>query len=113
MTDTNYVGGIVQILETPKQKNIKSNTINIQFRAKFSNAQIVYVNAWDDLANEVISSYKMNDYIIIEGYISFRNKQISELMIFKVKKVEITIFRVDPYLLKYDRLFIHGLDNET
>lgn len=34
MTDTNYIGCIVKILETPKQKIVKKNKTMTQFRVQ-------------------------------------------------------------------------------
>jgi hypothetical protein len=34
MSDTNYIGGIVKILETPKQKFLKNNILVTKFRVQ-------------------------------------------------------------------------------
>jgi len=108
MTDTNYIGGIVKIIETPKQKVISDNTISTKFRAQlpqFRNTTLVTLVFWGNLARDVKAYYKVNDYILIEGYISLRNndQQSTNLITKTSKKVEITVLKVYPFLLNYDR----------
>lgn len=102
MGDTNVVGGIVKILETPRYKNFNQNIPVIQFRVQFPqirNTSIVYLTFWGNLAHDVINFYKINDYILIEGYISLRKKITSSPIISKSKKVEITVLKVYPISL--------------
>jgi hypothetical protein len=106
MSDTNYIGGVIKILESPKQKILKNNILLTKFRAQIPqsrNSRIVTVTFWGNLARDVITYYKLNDYLIIEGYISVRDKKNSNLLTLKSKKVEITVLKVYPFLLKYDR----------
>ena len=80
MSDMNYIGAIVKILETPKQKFINSNTLVIKFRAQLPQVrqiQIVKLVIWGNLARAVLNYYKINDYILIEGYASIRENIIS------------------------------------
>jgi Single-strand binding protein family len=104
MGDTNLVSGIVRILETPKQKIFNSNAPITQFRVQFPqvrNTSIVYLTFWGNLARDVVNYYKINDYILIEGYISLRDKNNSNKIISKSKKVEITVLKVYPFVLGY------------
>ena len=73
MNDTNYISGIIKILEIPKEKILKNNIQSIKFRAQLpqmSTAKILTLTIWGNLANDVKNYYKINDYLIIEGYIS-------------------------------------------
>jgi len=104
MSDITYIEGIVKILETPKQKSLNSDITFVKFRAQltsFRKNQIVTIMFWGNLAQDIISYYKINQYLLIEGYPSFRNstklKQTS-------KRVEITGLRVYPFYLKTDNL---------
>jgi single-stranded DNA-binding protein len=102
MGDTNIVGGIVKILETPKQKILNLNIPVTKFRVQFPqfrNTSIVHLTFWGNLARDVANSYQINDYILIEGYISLRNQRISDKGISKSKKVEITVLKVYPFYL--------------
>jgi len=73
MGDTNYIGGIVKVLETPKQKNFKDNIPLTEFRAQFPQSRgnrIIHLVFWGKLASDVVNYYQTNDYILIEGYLS-------------------------------------------
>ena len=102
MSDITYIEGIIKILETPKKKSINNDIIFVKFRAQLVSVrktQIVTLMFWGNLAQDIISYYKINQYLLIEGYPSFRNstnlKQTS-------KKVEITGLRAYPFSLKID-----------
>ena len=102
----NYFGSIVKILETPKQKFINSNTLVIKFRAQLPQVrqnQIVRLVLWGNLARAFLSYYKKNDYILIEGYASIKDIQTSNQNIKPLKKVTITVLKVYPFLLSYNR----------
>ena len=108
MSDMNYIGALVKILETPKQKFINSNTLLIKFRVQLPQirkVRTVELVCWGNLAQSILNYYKVNDYILIEGYISFREK--NNLNISKenkpLKKVTITVLKVYPFLLNYKR----------
>jgi single-stranded DNA-binding protein len=99
--DTNIVGGIVKILEMPKQEIYSNNILITKFRVQFPqfrNTSIVYLTFWGKLAIDVAQFYKINDYILIEGYISIRNNKMSNKS-FSSKRVEITVLKVYPLLL--------------
>jgi single-stranded DNA-binding protein len=102
MGDTNIVGGIVKILEIPKQKIFHTNIPVTKFRVQFPqfrNTVVVHLTFWGNLARDIAEYYKTNDYILIEGYISVRNKHRYRKMNSKAKKVEITVLKVYPFLL--------------
>jgi single-stranded DNA-binding protein len=106
MSDMNHIGAIVKILETPKQKFINSNTLVIKFRVQLPQVRkirIVELVFWGNLANSVLNYYKVNDYILIEGYISFRENESSDKKNKPFKKVTITVLKVYPFLLNYNR----------
>lgn len=95
MGDTNYIGGIVKVLETPKHKILKDNIPFTEFRVQFPQFRgnkIVNLVFWGKLAYEVSNYYQANDYIIIEGYLSTINKK-------PLKKVEVTVLKVFTFVL--------------
>ena len=91
MTDTNYIGSIVKILEDPVESTGKKlmSRVRVQF-PQTQNSTIVNLVFWGSLAENVALYYKINDYIIIEGYLSICNR-----------KPEITVFKVYPFLLNH------------
>ena len=99
MGNTNYIVGIVKVLETPRQKIFRSN-IDISFTEcrvqfpQFRGNKIINLVFWGKLASEVAGYYQANDYIIIEGYLSIVPKQA-------FKQIEITVLKVFPFVLKY------------
>lgn len=102
MADTNYIGCIVKILETPKQKTIKNNILTTQFRVQLpqirnKSSTIAKLSFWGKLARDVLDYYKKTDYILIEGYVSISKKK-------KSKKIEITVLKVYPFFLSSTRL---------
>ena len=106
MVDTNYIGSVVKILENPKYKTIENNISITEFRVQLPQirkTRLVKLVFWGNLARDVINCYKVNDYIMIEGYISLRNKAVSNLTKQNLKKVEITVLKVYPFLLNLER----------
>ena len=104
MSDITYIQGIIKILETPKQKSINNDIIFVKFRAQLASVrkfQIVKVIVWGNLAQDIVTSYKINQYLLIEGYPSFRNSANSRQT---SKKMEITGLRVYPLSIKIDTL---------
>lgn len=103
----NYIGAVVKILETPKQKFTNSNTLFITFRVQLSQVRkvrIVTLVIWGNLARSVLNYYKTNDYILIEGYVSLQSKMSSNGKKKPLKKVRITAFKVYPFILEKNRL---------
>ena len=106
MSDTNSIGGVVKVLETPKQQIINNNILVTRFRVQFPQVRnncIVHLKFWGNLARDVTTYYKMNDYILIEGYLSLKDNQIDNSSIQMSKKIEITVLKIYPFLLSYDR----------
>ena len=96
MGDTNYIGSIVKVLETPKNKILKDNISFTEFRAQFPQFRgnkIVNLIFWGKLASDVANYYQANDYILIEGYLSTTNKK-------SLKKIEITVLKVFTFVLR-------------
>ena len=96
----NYIGGIAKILEMPKQIFLDNNIIITKVRVQLPqlrNTQVVKLTFWGNLASDVNNFYKTNDYVIIEGYISYKN----ELQLQAPKQIEITVLKIYPFLLNF------------
>ena len=109
MGDMNYIGGLVKILEFPKQKIINSNILVTHLRVQFPQVRkncIVNLTFWGNLAHDVAMYYKMNDYILIEGYLSLNEKLTLNENSQKLQKIEITVLKVYPFFLSCDRSII-------
>ena len=98
MVDTNYVGSIVKILVNPIKKIINNNILKIELRVQLPQLRsnrIINLVFWGNLGKDVLSYYKLNDYIIIEGYLTITNKKTLNLS----KRVTITVLKIYPFLL--------------
>lgn len=117
MSNINYISAIVKILEVPKQEFIaNSNIFVIRFRAQLRQVRknqnrVVKLVIWGNLASSFLQSYKVYDYILIEGYTSLREKitareniLISNSKNRPLKQVTITVVKVHPLLLNSNRL---------
>lgn len=96
MTDTNFIGSVVKILETPKQKSLNNNFLITTFRVQFPQVRensIVSLKFLGNIGKDIISYYKVNDYILIEGYLKLNHQSIK-----KKEKIEITVLKVYPFL---------------
>jgi single-stranded DNA-binding protein len=109
MSDINSISGLVKILENPKQQVISNNILVTNCRVQFPQVRnncIVHLKFWGNLARDVAAYYKINDYILIEGYIALQNKQKVNSTLQGSKKVEITVLKIYPFLLNYDRSMV-------
>ena len=102
MGDTNYISGIVKILENPIETIYNENVSITQFRVQLPqirNNIIINLVFWGKLSQDIATYYKINDYIIIEGYLSLREKKKLQ----NSKTVEITVLKIYPFLLTDNR----------
>jgi single-stranded DNA-binding protein len=102
MVDTNYISSIVKILESPNQRLFNSTIPVTKFRVQFPqirNSQTINLIFWGNLARDVRSYYQINDYIMVEGYLSLNNKHLLNKVKQNSKQFEITVLKVYPFLL--------------
>ena len=101
MDSLNYITSIVKILEAPKQKKLNNNTLITQFRVQLPQTQSLKIVDLTFLGmlltNDIASYYKINDYIIIEGFIMLRSNQLLNLSVQTNKKIEILVLKVYPF----------------
>ena len=101
MSDTNYIGTIVKILESPKIKTIKNKISITKFRAQIPQirkTQIVEIVVWGNLANDVAKYYSTNDYILVEGYLSLHKLSQPNSNRKILKRARFTILKAYPFL---------------
>ena len=106
MVDTNYVGSIVKILEKPIQKTLNNEISKTEVRVQFPqvrSTRIINLVFWGNLARDVANYYQVNDYIMIEGYLSLRDKITSKVTSRKLKKIQITVLKIYPFYLSSNR----------
>ena len=101
MPDTNFIASVVKILETPTQKNFNDNLLLTTFRVQFPQVRensIVSLKFWGNLGKDISRYYKVNDYILIEGYLKLKNEKLSSSYSKTKEKIEITVFKLYPFL---------------
>ncbi len=97
MGDTNYLGSVVKILEKPVQTVISDKIVRTDFRVQLvqvRNIQIAHLVFWGNLAHDIINNYEVNDYIMIEGYLSLSNRTNNKLSKRQLKKAQITVLKI-------------------
>jgi hypothetical protein len=108
MANVNYFSGIVKVLENPKQTFLNSKVPVTRIRVELPQRRknrLVYLIFWGNLAKDAKNIYKMNDYILVEGYVSIRNKNNTNINTKSLKKLTITVLKVYPFLLQENRLY--------
>jgi single-stranded DNA-binding protein len=102
----NYVIFTVKILKNSGQSFFADNTSLTQLTVQLpqirkNNIKIIFqLSVWGKLSYDVAKYYKSNDYLIVEGYISMRNMNITQSLNSMDKQVEVSVFKVYPLFLK-------------
>ena len=102
MSDTNHIGAIVKILESPKTKTIKNKISITKFRAQLPQirqTRVVDIVVWGNLANDIAKYYNTNDYILVEGYLSLRKLVSSKSNRKILKRARFTVIKAYPFIL--------------
>lgn len=95
----NRIGSIVKLLEVPKTNSLANDISMTRVRAQLPQRRgtiLIELVFLGKLANDIITYYKPNDYILIEGLLGLSVKQ-------KLKKVEITVLRIYPILADFKK----------
>ena len=106
----NYISLIVKLIGKPEQSFFDDNISVTEVMAKFSQVQknrndvIVKLCIWGNLAYDMVQYYQINDYIIIEGYVSLTEIELESNDMSNEKYLEISIFKIYPFLLSNTRL---------
>jgi len=106
MSDTNHIGAIIKILESPKTKIIKNKISITKFRAQLPQirqTRVVEIIVWGNLANDIAKYYSVNDYILVEGYLSLHKISPSKSSRKILKRARFTILKAYPFLLSSNR----------
>jgi len=99
----NYISCIVRILEIPKIELASNNIEMVRFRVqlppvrnKIQSPIIIYSTIWGNLAYDIISYYRINDYALVEGYISTssNSKKNDSLITLNITKLYPFLFKV-------------------
>ena len=87
----NYIACIIQILEIPKIIVYDNSLPMVTFRTqlpciknKLDATVIAESNIWGSLIHDFLDYYRVNDYMLIEGYISIIRNKSSNLLTIKL-----------------------------
>jgi len=102
MGDINYMGAVVRILEIPTIQLTRTEIPYTKFRVQLSKLRpkrrsntILTVFAWGRFAQEIVRYYRINDYVLIEGYLSNRQSSLEN----RKELVQVTLFKIFPFFL--------------
>jgi hypothetical protein len=99
----NYISCIIRILEIPKIELGSNNIEMVRFRVQLPSIRnkvqspiVIYSTIWGNLAYDIISYYRINDYALIEGYISTssNNKKNDSSITLNITKLYPFLFKV-------------------
>ena len=103
----NYTSFIGKIIKKPKRQFIDNDIPITKITAKFpqlreikGSSNVISISIWGNLAIDYMEYFGVNDYIVVEGYISLRDPISTNTTTKKDKQVELSVFRIYPFLLK-------------
>lgn len=92
---------IVQIISIPKECSTKGNISLVQIQVQLAKLKKkgfdkfkIYI--WGNLGEKVIKNFRVGDYVIIEGVLSFTSINTDNRL---QKEVKFTVFNICPFLL--------------
>ena len=98
----NYTSFMVKVIGKPEQSFFDNDISVTEMIAKFyqfrdNSYNICKISIWGNLSYDVMQYYQINDYLIVEGYISRRNSSFEKYNI--TTEVEISVFKIYPFAL--------------
>jgi len=93
---------MIKIIEKPEQSFFDNDISVTEMIAKFyqfrdNSYNICKISIWGNLSYDVMQYYQINDYLIVEGYISRRNSSFEKYNI--TTEIEISVFKIYPFAL--------------
>ena len=102
----NYIILAVKVIKNSGQSffadgtSLTELTVQLPQARKNNTKIIIQVSIWGKLSYDVAKYYQSEDYIIIEGYISFKSISMDRVINLLDKQIEICVFKLYPLLLK-------------
>jgi len=102
----NYGNFIVKIVGKPEQSFFENNICITEVLVKLCQIKKnklevpIKLTIWGNLGYDIMQYYHVNDYIIIEGYISFSKSSREDSRSQAYKQIKISVFKIYPFFLK-------------
>ena len=98
----NYTSFIVKIISNPEytlnqQKIAATEALGKFYQFRNNSHTICKLSFWGTSAYEILKYSKTNDYVLVEGYLSFRQFTFEKFDI--TTDIEISVFKVYPLAL--------------
>lgn len=93
---------IVQIISTPKQHSTQGNISLVEIQVQLAKLKRIKgfdqfkIYIWGNLGEKTIQDFRIGDYIIIEGVLSFVSINSNSVL---QKQLKFTVFNICPFLL--------------
>nr|QXM17545.1 hypothetical protein Ycf41 [Chaetoceros socialis] len=102
----NYSHFIVKITTKPEQSFFNNDIIHTEFVGKFyqfrdNKYTICKILVWGNLAYDIFRYYNINDFLIVEGYLSSQKSNFEDLNI--QTSVQLSVCKLYPYAMKKAR----------
>jgi|TARA_B110000902_G_scaffold134446_1_gene155923 single-stranded DNA-binding protein len=99
----NFSNFLIRITSKPERSFFNEDIVYTEFIGKFyqfrdNKYTLCKVSIWGDLAYDALRYYNVNDYLVVEGYLSSQKSTFEELNMNIL--VEISASKVYPYALK-------------
>lgn len=98
----NYTSFMVKVIGEPQQSFFDNDISVTEILARFyqfreNSYNICKLVIWGSLSHDVIQYYQLNDYLIVEGYISRRTSDFEDQNL--KTDIEISVFKIYPFAL--------------
>ena len=96
----NYCNLIAKVIKLPVKGYYENNIDVVEILVKFSpvkrgkGSEVLNLQIWGNLAQDFLKFYKINDYIIVEGFLSSK----------KNARTQISVRKVYPYVLNNSKV---------
>jgi len=101
----NYSIFIVKIIKTPEQSFFEDDTALTEAWVKFPQflnqnyIDVFKISAWGNLAYDLNKFYKIDDYVLIEGFLSLKENYQQNYIHKNEKYIEFTVNKLYPFIL--------------
>ena len=101
----NYNFFLVKIISKPEQSFFKEDKALTEVMVKYipiskkSNCIDTFnLSIWGTLSYDIVKYYNINDYILVEGFISIRDNNFKNKTFARDKQIDLSVFKIYPFL---------------